>query len=421
MIVGMLPCIQPDESYAERFLRARALTREIFACVSPAAFDARPIPLRHPLRFYEGHLAAFNLNTLHHVGLLPDVPDPAMCTIFARGIDPEDEAAAAQAAISAWPSREAVAAFVAAADRITLDKMHEARRDDVLFTCIEHEEMHQETLAYLVHQLPDADKRAPAGYAPRVTGAVPATSWVKVPAGVVPMGAPADQPFGWDNEYPAHDVPVAAFELASHKVTNAEYLAFVEAGGYARPELWSAEGRDEILGAGLSLPPFWVEQGGRLQQRSLFWTIDVPPQWPVVVSYHEAEAYARWQNGRLPTEAEFQRAAYGDDAVAAAPRAETFPQWDFHPLADTPNGLGLCEMTTNGWEWTSTVFAGFAGFRARPYYPGYSADFFDGRHNVIKGASPATPPGLRRPSFRNWFRRSYRWAYTTFRLARDLP
>lgn len=420
MIGAMLPCIQPDEGFADRFLRARALTRELFACVTPGAFDARPIPLRHPLRFYEGHLAAFNVNVLQQAGLLAALPEPALCRLFSRGIDPEDAAAAEKAAVAAWPPRETVAAFIAAADELVLAKMHAARRGDVLFTCLEHEEMHQETLGYLIHHLADGQKRAPAGYAPRVAGAPPAARWVHVPAGVARMGAPPEQPFGWDNEYPAHAVSVAAFELASHKVTNAEYLAFVEAGGYARPALWSAEGRDEILGAGIALPPFWVRREGRILQRALFATIEPPPHWPVAVSYHEADAFARWRGCRLPTEAEFQRAAYGDDALAAAPPAETFPQWDFHPLADAPNELGLCEMTANGWEWTATAFAGFAGFHARPYYPGYSADFFDGRHNVIKGASPATPPGLRRASFRNWFRRSYRWAYTTFRCARDL-
>lgn len=414
----MLPCIQPDESFAERFQRARALTREMFACVSPGAFDARPIPLRHPLRFYEGHLAAFNLNTLHNVGLLGRLPDEGMCRLFARGIDPEDESAAAQAAIDAWPPRDAVAEFIVEADRLTLEKMHEARRGDVLFTCIEHEEMHQETLAYLIHQLPDADKRAPVGYAPRVTGSVRQTRWIEVPAGEANMGATPDQPFGWDNEYPAFRAPVPAFELRSHKVTNAEYLDFVEDGGYARLDLWSEEGKCELLDRGATLPPFWEARDGRLFQRTLFWTIELPPQWPAVVSYHEAEAYARWRGCRLPTEIEFQRAAY-DGAPGDEPSAEAFPQWDFHPVGDSPNALGLCEMTSNGWEWTASVFTGFAGFHPRPYYPGYSTDFYDGKHNVIKGASPATPSGLRRPAFRNWFRRNYRWAYTTFRLARD--
>lgn len=415
----MLPCFQPDETLAERFVRAREVTQALFACVAPEAFDARPIPLRHPLRFYEGHLAAFNLNTLAATGLLDRVPEPGLCELFARGIDPESADAAARSAIAAWPARAAVAAFVSAADEIVLAKMHEARRPDVLYTCIEHEEMHQETLAYLIHALPETMKRAPAGYAPQVTGAAPPCRWIQIPAGEARMGTPADQPFGWDNEYPAHAVDVGPFELSSHKVTNAEFLAFEQDGGYARRELWSDEGKREILDAGFTLPPFWIGSKDGLRQRTLFTSVELPPHWPVVVSAHEAEAYARWYGGRLPTEAEFQRAAYGGEANAPGAAVEPFPQWDFRPLSEAPNALGLSEMTSNGWEWTSTPFAGFAGFHARPYYPAYSADFFDGAHNVIKGASPATAAGLQRPSFRNWFRRGYRWAYTTFRIARQ--
>jgi formylglycine-generating enzyme required for sulfatase activity len=154
----------------------------------------------------------------------------------------------------------------------------------------------------------------------------------------------------------------------------------------------------------------------------------------VYVSHAEASAFARWRGARLPTESEFQRAAFGtvpgDERVHPWGDAEPSPQrgmfdfasWDPAPAGSHPAGrsaFGVEDLVGNGWEWTSTVFAPFPGFRAMASYPEYSADFFDGEHFVMKGASTATARELLRPSFRNWFRPHYPYVYATFRLARD--
>jgi formylglycine-generating enzyme required for sulfatase activity len=148
----------------------------------------------------------------------------------------------------------------------------------------------------------------------------------------------------------------------------------------------------------------------------MFREIPMPLEWPVYVTYDQARAFASWKGMRLPSETEFHRYAYG-----ASPEPEggnlDFSRWDPVPVAAGPlNGFGISQSVSNGWEWTSTVFAPFDGFQPFPFYPGYSANFFTGEHYVLKGASPLTARKLARPSFRNWFRHDYPYMYGTFRL-----
>jgi iron(II)-dependent oxidoreductase len=165
----------------------------------------------------------------------------------------------------------------------------------------------------------------------------------------------------------------------------------------------------------------------------MFDLLPLPSSWPVYVSQAEASAYTRWRGARLPSEAEFQRAAFGTPAgdVCQHPwgngRPEEkrgvfdFTDWDPEPAGIHPSGQsawGVEDLVGNGWEWTSTVFGPFPGFEPMPSYPEYSADFFDGEHFVMKGASPATAQELLRPTFRNWFRARYPYVYATFRCVR---
>jgi len=170
----------------------------------------------------------------------------------------------------------------------------------------------------------------------------------------------------------------------------------------------------------------------------MFERMPLPMSWPVYVSHAEAAAYARWRGVRLPTEGEYQRAAFGSPREApnelpgrlhpwgeAEPAAEhgvfDFRSWDPEPAGSHPAGAsawGVEDLAGNGWEWTRTPFAPFPGFRAMASYPEYSADFFDGEHFVMKGASPATARELLRPSFRNWFRGRYPYVYATFRCVK---
>jgi ergothioneine biosynthesis protein EgtB len=284
------------------------------------------------------------------------------------------------------------------------------------------------------HQLPYDAKRPPAGSDPDVAGAVPRQERITVPAGRAALGSRRhDTPFGWDNEFPAVTAAVAAFVMDRFNVTNQDYLEFVEAGGYRDPRWWTPEGWAWLEAEAVAHPHFWRRDDGGWLWRGMFAEVRLPMAWPVYVSQCEAAAYARWQGRRLPTEAEFHRAAYGGpeggerpfpwgDALPDSARGHfDFGGWgDPQPVGRHPTGRsawGHDDLVGNGWEWTTSVFEPFPGFVALPSYPEYSADFFDGQHYVMKGASPVTARELLRPGFRNWFRPQYPYVYAAFRCA----
>jgi ergothioneine biosynthesis protein EgtB len=415
----------------------RERSRALFALLDDEAYYSRPIALRHPIVFYEGHLPAFSFNTLVKKGLGRPGIDPALETLFARGIDPDEtlDNGAQQASDRArWPSRAAVQEFAAEADRQILDALERGPveqpghplldRAEAVFAILEHEAMHQETLLYMWHRLPFAQKRRPAGYAPRVEGGVPAHEWIDIPAGAATLGVDRESiPFGWDNEFPAFRVDVPRFQIERDDVTNARFLEFVDAGGYDDPQWWRPADWSWIKSEGITHPLFWERLDGRWHWRGMFDLIPLPPAWPVYVSQAEASAFAKWRGARLPTEAEFMRAAYGDgDATKTRDGVFDFSSWDPEPVGSHPEGasaFGVQDLVGNGWEWTSTPFAPFPGFAPSASYPEYSADFFDGEHYVMKGASPATARQLLRPTFRNWFRARYPYVYATFRCVKE--
>jgi len=322
------------------------------------------------------------------------------------------------------------------ADRADRDPLAEHGR--IFEVTIEHELMHQETLQYILQQLPFDHKRRPTAMPPhRFDGAAPSGT-VTVGGGLVVLGADfVAVPFGWDNEFPGLEIEVDDFVIDQTPIRNAEFEEFVEEGGYERPELWRDEDWRWRQRVGLEYPVFWSRDSGGLVYRTLFdsFALDRVADWPVYVSHAEAEAFCRWRGGRLATEAEFHRAAYTtpDGGVRAYPWGDERPtrghgNFDFRHWAPTPVGCfadgnsawGVAELVGNGWEWTDTVFAPYPGFTAYiPTYPGYSADFFDGLHHVMLGASWATPTQLVRRSFRNWFQRHYPFIFAKFRCVHD--
>lgn len=433
----------PDSLLA-RYQRNRARSAALFGLLTDEAYYSRPIALRHPIVFYEGHLPGFSFNALVKKALGQPGINPAFERLFARGIDPHEDAGGTAGARLEWPSRGEVQAFAADADRRVLDALRHADLDqpghplldqrEVVFAILEHEEMHQETLLYMWHRLPFEQKQAPSGYRPHTDGTVPPRDWCAVPAGLATLGVDKRAvPFSWDNERPSFVVEVPAFSIERHDVTNARFMAFVEAGGYREPRWWSAEDWEWIRSEGREHPLIWERAGGEWYWRGMFERVPLPLSWPVYVSFAEAAAFARWQGDRLPTEAEFMRAAcgspsgerlhpWGDAVPSRAHGVFDFQSWDPHPAGSHPAGAsawGVEDLVGNGWEWTSTPFAPFPGFAPLESYPEYSADFFDGEHVVIKGASMVTAAELLRPSFRNWFRRRYPYVYATFRCARS--
>jgi ergothioneine biosynthesis protein EgtB len=423
-----------------RWRAARAATWRFFdETLTPGAYTARPIALRHPFVFYEGHLAAFAVIKLLREALGRPPLDASLETLFERGIDPPAEGAAPS--LTVWPPRDAVTAYVRRADAAIGEAFSsgalggEAQRGAV-HTVIEHELMHQETLRYMLHRLPYADKRERAetvSHAFPERLAPPAA--VEVAAGVATLGARRGEiTFGWDNEFPQTCRMVPAFTIDPLPVTNGEFLEFVDAGGYADSSLWAAGDEEWLAAHGVAHPAFWRREGG-----AWFWIghsgpLPLPNSWPVWVSHAEASAYARWKRRRLPTEAEYHRAAFGtpEGPERPFPWGEAEPSVergnlggdrdDPVPAGSRPAGAsawGVHELVGNGWEWTSTPFAPFEGFAPMSTYPQYSADFFDGRHFVLKGASPATPAALVRRTFRNWFQTRYPYVYAKFRCVQS--
>ncbi len=443
------------QAAVEWYRRNRERSRAIFDLIEPAAYYSRPIALRNPIVFYEGHLPAFSVIAFLRRGLgLPPV-DRRLEDLFARGIDPETEQTAVprSGASTDWPSRDDVRAFADACDAAVLRALEqdEAPAEGV-YTALEHEAMHQETLLYMWHRLPYEQKRrggwrSQVGSRGNITDVAGMPATVAVPSGDATLGVRRDEtPFGGDNEFEQHVVLVPEFEIDVLPVTNAQFLEFMRAGGYENRRLWDDEGWEWIQANHVQHPAFWLPDNqppaSALRAtagkpawlwRGMFDAIPLPPSWPVYVSQAEAAAYARWKGRRLMAEAEFHRAAYGTPSgeERAQPWGSEAPDatrghFDFAGLDPVPVGShpagasawGLQELVGNGWEWTSTLFGPFAGFTPMPSYPEYSADFFDGRHYVMKGASPATAKELVRRSFRNWFRGNYPYVYAKFRTVR---
>ena len=398
----------------DRYRRNRRRSAQLFALIDERAYETRPIPLRHPPAFYRGHLPAFSHITLNERALGEAPVDTSLEALFRRGIDPADAASAREHTRASWPDAAVVDRFARACDDRVLHAIGRAypAQHEAIHTILEHEEMHQETTLYIVHRMPAHHKRrvAQSHHDTPVRAGAP----IAVSAGIAVLGARREDGFGWDNEFERSEIAVPAFAIDRYPVTNAAYLEFVRDGG--------------------PVPPFWIERDGGFALRGCFEELPLPRSWPVYATHQQARAYAAWRGARLPTEAEFQRAAFstpsgalrpfpwGDAPPAAHHGNFDFRRYDPEPVDATPAGAsawGVENLVGNGWEWTATPFAPLPGFAPMASYPQYSADFFDGRHYVLKGASPVTACELIRPSFRNWFYEDYRYMYAKFRCVRS--
>ncbi len=452
----------------ERIADARRRSDELFGIVQPASLYERPIPERHRIIFYVGHLEAFDWNLLHESVFGLASFHPEFDRLFAFGIDPVGGGLPSDQPAD-WPSLGNVREYVNKIRNVLDEKLERAietssvTRDGfplgtLLNVAIEHRLMHVETLAYMLHQLP-LDRKVPPANPPRLVHSPAGHSsanhssadhssanhspvvhrMIQIPDGVATLGLARDGgSFGWDNEYEAHTAHVPAFEIDRYKVTNGQYLAFMAAGGYESRAFWKDEDWDWKSAEDISHPAFWKKAGDEWLLRTMFDEIPLPLDWPVYVSQAEASAYARWAGKSLPTEEQWHRAAFGtpdsgtkDGTGRDYPWGEAAPdpslgnfdfqRWDPAPVDAFPRGqsaLGVHDLIGNGWEWTATRFAPFPGFEPFPFYRGYSADFFDGKHFVMKGGSTRTAACMLRPSFRNWFQAHYQYVYAGFRCVR---
>jgi ergothioneine biosynthesis protein EgtB len=284
---------------------------------------------------------------------------------------------------------------------------------------LEHEQQHQELMLtdvkHLLAQNPlqpaylCAERQAAAGDGADLDAGAP--EWIAFDGGLTEIGHAGDG-FCFDNELPRHRQYVAPFALASRLVTNGEYLAFIEAGGYETPALWLAEGWDWVCTQGLRMPVYWQrdEASGQWSEFTLFGTQPLDRQGPAVhLSLFEADAYAHWRGARLPTEGEWEFAA----------QRLAVENGELHPAAAAAAGAarGLLQMFGHCWQWTSSSYAPYPGYETAPGALGeYNGKFMLNQY-VLRGSSCATPAGHARASYRNFFPAGARWQFTGIRLA----
>ncbi len=429
-----------------RLDQARERTDRIFDLLPATSMFERPIPERHRLIFYLGHLEAFDGNLLAPtLGLESDSPE--LDKLFAFGIDPVDGGLPTDVP-GDWPTLGHVQRYNRHLRALLDDALHRSARTQanpdlvsgkLLNVAIEHRLMHAETLAYLLHSLPVDKKVAHAALAAD-SRLAPAPLQIHVPAGIATLGQSRDAGnFGWDNEFETERVDVASFTIDAFPVTNQEYLKFVRAGGYENQLYWTPEDWQWRKRENVTHPHFWRTRSGSATEtqwdyRGMFGSIPLPSSWPVFVSHAEATAFARWAGKKLPTEAQWHRAAYGDASgnervypwgdEPPAQRHGNFHHKSWEPCAvdahpDGASAFGVFDLLGNGWEWTSTHFGPLRGFEPFPFYKGYSANFFDGQHFVIKGGSHRTDACMLRRSYRNWFQPHYPYIYATFRCVAE--
>lgn len=418
--------ITPNLSYPAFFLQARDVAEfraelktyflhtylgyeQLFEVIkSDASYYERPCSLRHPLIFYFGHTATFFMNKLVLAKLVTRV-DPELESMFAIGVDEMSWDDLNEANYN-WPTVDRVRAYRRRVKEALLALID---RVDVQFPItwqspvwpilmgIEHERIHLETSSVLIRQLPFDQVQAHSAFpiCPDQTGQPPANHWVDVSAGAVVIDHqdPVNL-YGWDNEYGQHRAQVGEFKAGAMLVSNAEFLTFVQAGGYQSHHHWTEEGQGWLNFTKAAYPTFWLKKGDDFYLRTMTHEIPMPWSWPVEVNYLEAKAFCNWkaeQTGepiRLPSEDEYLRLR----DVCALPQTETaiglqanlnLSQY----ASSTPvnaNFFGeVYDVVGNVWQWTETPIYPFEGFKVHPLYDDFTTPTFDNKHNIFKGGS----------------------------------
>jgi gamma-glutamyl hercynylcysteine S-oxide synthase len=423
-------------SIADRLTRVRARTFELLAPLDDAGMRRSPDPILSPPLWDLGHIAAYEeLWLLQRVAGKPSRHPDLQATYdafetprAARGDVAILDVEAARDYLSGV--RDDTLELLAGIDLTnTSDPL--LRAGAVFEMVAQHEAQHAETVLQALQMLPAGDYVPPSRRtAPLAVNA--RTEPVRLPGGDFQMGV-GDRGFGYDCEKPRHSRRVAGFLIGRALVTNGEHLDFIADGGYARPELWSPEGWQWCDETAVRAPLYWeADAGGDWISRSFERWSPVDPAAPLChVSWFEADAHARWAGARLPTEAEWEyaaRAGVSPDAPfpwghdGAAGRANLGDDY-FAPLpaGALPDGVAPCgatQMIGDVWEWTSSEFTGYPGFRAHPYRE-YSEVFYDRGYQVLRGGSWATQDVAMRATFRNWDLPQRRQIFAGLRLAWD--
>ncbi len=277
----------------------------------------------------------------------------------------------------------------------SLDEEGSSRLAPLIELGLHHEQQHQELLLMDVKHVMSLNPMRPAAYpvgVHHVTPLMTDPAWVDFPGGITEIGADGSR-FAFDNEQPRHAVLLQPFRIARGLVTNREWLAFMDDGGYHRHDYWLSDGWARARAEDWRTPLYWIEEDGGWLQHTLSGTRPIDLDEPVVhVSHYEADAFASWSGARLPTEAEWEEAALGG---------------------------GLDQAVDQCWQWTSSAYLPYPGFHAAPGAVGEYNGKFMSSQMVLRGGACITPPGHTRPTYRNFFPPHSRWAFSGLRLAAD--
>ena len=413
----------------------RRRTLALIAHLSDEDLERVIDPIMSPLVWDLGHIAATeDLWLCQRAGGL-DPPRPDLAQVY----DAAEVSRADRGDIPYLRREEAIrfmsdvrARALAVLDRADLSEAGDRLNADgfVWEMLVQHEHQHNETMLQTL-QLAEPGTYAPRRRSTDADGA-PGPGMVPIAAGAFSMGDPGVG-FAYDNERPLHRVELPAFLIDRTPVTNGAYLRFVGDGGYGRRELWSEAGWAWREREAVERPLYWTADGGGERRFDSIARLD--PQVPVMhVSWFEADAYARWAGKRLPSEAEWEKAA---SCGSGAARARRYPWGDEPPTGERANldqlafgpmpvdalggttPEGVSGLLGDCWEWTATAFSGYPGFRAFPYAE-YSEVFFGDGYRVLRGGSWATRPSVARNTFRNWDLPERRQIFSGFRCARDV-
>lgn len=407
------------ERLAAYFTESFERYESLFTClVSDTAFYEKPITLRHPLIFYFGHTATFFVNKLLLAKLIDTRINPRFEAMFAVGVDEMNWDDLNDAHYD-WPAVSEVRAYRDQVRAMVLRVIREAPWHGPLgwanpwwaiLMGIEHELIHLETSSVLIrqhtlHHVMPQPGWMPAMLSDKSMADVPENTLVDVAGGEVRIGkgrphqdACTDENkearrYGWDNEYGTHRAAVPGFKASRMLVSNAEYQAFVSAGGYTNDRFWSEEGLGWRSFAKAVCPTFWIERHGVWWLRLMCEEVPMPWDWPVEVNAHEAEAFCRWKAAesglpvRLPTEDEWYR-LYDLAQIDVEAPAQRRLAGGCSSVSVTQFAHGdFYDVVGNVWQWTCTPIYPFAGFEAHPLYDDFSIPTFDERHNLMKGGS----------------------------------
>jgi ergothioneine biosynthesis protein EgtB len=425
------PALSPalQAPLAERYARVRQASLALAAPLSAEDCQVQSMPDASPTKWHLAHVTwFFETFVLERFDPRFAAFDPAFRVLFNsyyQGVGAQHPRS--RRGLVTRPDLATVKRYREHVDERMLALLAE-RGDDVEIAALvalglQHEQQHQELLLTDIKHALSCNPLAPA-YArrwPMAQVRPQALRWLAHEGGLVELGhdAELDGGFSFDNETPRHRAFAAPFELASRPATFDDYLAFIDDGGYLRPELWLAMGWDWLQAGARSAPLYWRRDGARWRIHTLQGEVDIDPHTPVChLSYFEADAFARWSGARLPSELEWElaaRALRGPMAGNFADRGAFHPLPQMHPAADTP-----VQMFGDVWEWTQSAYLPYPGYRPLEGAVGEYNGKFMCNQLVLRGGSCATPPGHVRASYRNFFPPDAQWQFSGVRLARDL-